>query len=180
MRRLVVLTLLSAIHQCAVAASEPAVEARNGMVVSSRHLASEIGVEILKHGGSTVDAIVAVGYAQALANLCCGSIDGGLMTIRLADGRGGVINFREATPAAASANTYLNESGNVRRGESLQGYRAVGVPGTVRRIAQFRRSPPPRIGSRRQRVKSRMPTLPSTYRSANPRTDYIWRFLRQA
>ncbi|MGU7768586.1 gamma-glutamyltransferase [Burkholderia sp. MR1-5-21] len=132
MRRLAVLTLLSAMHLCAVAASDPAVEARNGMVVSSQHLASEIGVEIMKEGGNAVDAAVAVGYAQAVTNPCCGNIGGGgFMTIHLADGRDRFINFRETAPAAASANMYLDTSGNVRPGESLYGYRAVGVPGTV-------------------------------------------------
>ncbi|RQS62578.1 gamma-glutamyltransferase [Burkholderia sp. Bp8963] len=132
MRRLVVLTLLSAIHLSAFAASEPAVEAKNGMVVSSQHLASEIGVEILRQGGNAVDAAVAVGYAQAVTNPCCGNIGGGgFMTIHLADGRDRFINFRETAPAAASANMYLDTSGNVRPDDSLYGYRAVGVPGTV-------------------------------------------------
>ncbi|WP_311767776.1 gamma-glutamyltransferase [Burkholderia sp. Bp8963] len=102
------------------------------MVVSSQHLASEIGVEILRQGGNAVDAAVAVGYAQAVTNPCCGNIGGGgFMTIHLADGRDRFINFRETAPAAASANMYLDTSGNVRPDDSLYGYRAVGVPGTV-------------------------------------------------
>ncbi len=129
MRRFVALTLF-AVHICAFAASEPAVEAKHGMVVSSQRLASEIGVEILKRGGNAVDA--AVGYAQAVTNPCCGNIGGGgFMTIHLANGQDRFINFRETAPAAASANMYLDASGNVRPGESLYGYRAVGVPGTV-------------------------------------------------
>ena len=56
----------------AYAASVPAVEAKNGMVVTSQHLASKIGVDILKMGGNAVDAAVAVGYAQAVVNPCCG------------------------------------------------------------------------------------------------------------
>jgi gamma-glutamyltranspeptidase/glutathione hydrolase len=131
MRRFVALTLF-AVHICAFAASEPAVEAKHGMVVSSQRLASAIGVEILKEGGNAVDAAVAVGYAQAVTNPCCGNIGGGgFMTIHLANGQDRFINFRETAPAAASANMYLDASGNVRPGESLYGYRAVGVPGTV-------------------------------------------------
>ncbi|MFM0646190.1 gamma-glutamyltransferase [Paraburkholderia bryophila] len=132
MRRIVALAILSAVHLHAMAASEPAVEAKNGMVVSSQNLASEIGIAMLKKGGNAVDAAVAVGYAQAVTNPCCGNIGGGgFMTLHLADGQDRFINFRETAPAAASANMYLDADGKVRPGESLYGYRAVGVPGTV-------------------------------------------------
>ena len=102
------------------------------MVVSSQHFASQIGVDILKEGGNAVDAAVAVGYAQAVTNPCCGNIGGGgFMTVHPADGRDRFINFRETAPAAASANMYLDAKGNVIPDDSLYGYRAVGVPGTV-------------------------------------------------
>ena len=114
------------------AASMPAVEAKNGMVVSSQHLASKVGVEILKMGGNAVDAAVAVGYAQAVVNPCCGNIGGGgFMTIHLADGSDLFLNFREKAPAASTANMYLDASGNVIKDASLYGYLAAGVPGTV-------------------------------------------------
>jgi len=120
--------LLGNVH----AASVPAVEAKNGMVVTSQHLASKIGVDILKMGGNAVDAAVAVGYAQAVVNPCCGNIGGGgFMTIHLADGLDTFINFREKAPAASTANMYLDASGNVVKNASLLGYLAVGVPGTV-------------------------------------------------
>src|SRR5450830_1515665 len=116
----------------ALAASAPAVEAKNGMVVTSQHLASQVGVDILKMGGNAIDAAVAVGYAQAVVNPCCGNIGGGgFMTIHLADGRDTFINFREQAPAAASANMYLDADGKVLNNASLYGYLAVGVPGTV-------------------------------------------------
>ncbi|KJF76719.1 hypothetical protein UA45_17075 [Morganella morganii] len=58
------------------------------MVVSSQHLASQAGADILKSGGNAVDAAVAVGYAQAVVNPCCGNIGGGgFMTLHLADGK---------------------------------------------------------------------------------------------
>ena len=116
----------------AEAASRPAVEAEHGMVVSSQRLASEAGVAILKAGGNAVDAAVAVGYAEAVVNPCCGNIGGGgFMVLHLADGRDVFINFRETAPAAASANMYLDAQGNVVKGASLYGYLAAGVPGTV-------------------------------------------------
>ncbi|CNH14178.1 gamma-glutamyltransferase [Yersinia pekkanenii] len=114
------------------AASTPAVEAKNGMVVTSQYLASQVGTDILKMGGNAVDAAVAVGYAQAVVNPCCGNIGGGgFMTIHLADGTDTFINFRETAPAAASADMYLDKDGNVTKDASLYGYLAAGVPGTV-------------------------------------------------
>ncbi|EKN3442403.1 gamma-glutamyltransferase [Yersinia enterocolitica] len=127
---LTVLTLLvsGTLH----AASTPAVEAKNGMVVTSQHLASQVGTDILKMGGNAVDAAVAVGYAQAVVNPCCGNIGGGgFMTIHLADGTDTFINFRETAPAAASADMYLDKEGKVTKDASLYGYLAAGVPGTV-------------------------------------------------
>ena len=122
------LTAAASLH----AASLPAVESRQAMVVSAQQLASKVGVDILKMGGNAVDAAVAVGYAEAVVNPCCGNIGGGgFMTIHLADGRNTFINFRERAPAAASATMYLDASGQVIRGASLHGYLAVGIPGTV-------------------------------------------------
>lgn len=114
------------------AASTPAVEAKNGMVVTSQYLASQVGTDILKMGGNAIDAAVAVGYAQAVVNPCCGNIGGGgFMTIHLADGADTFINFRETAPAAASADMYLDKEGKVTKDASLYGYLAAGVPGTV-------------------------------------------------
>lgn len=115
------------------AAYEPAVEAQHGMVVSSQHLASQVGNDILQKGGNAIDAAVAVGYAQAVVNACCGNIGGGgFMTIHLADGTNTFINFRETAPASASKNMYLDKDGNLVKDASLYGYLASGVPGTVK------------------------------------------------
>jgi gamma-glutamyltranspeptidase/glutathione hydrolase len=84
-------------------------EAEHGMVVSAHRLASEVGVRILQAGGNAIDAAVAVGYALAVVDPCCGNIGGGgFMTIHLADGRETFINFRETAPAAATASMYLD------------------------------------------------------------------------
>jgi gamma-glutamyltranspeptidase/glutathione hydrolase len=117
----------------AAAASKPALEAAHGMVVSAQHLASDVGVEVLKEGGNAVDAAVAVGYAEAVTNPCCGNIGGGgFMVIHLAKSQSNVfLNFRETAPGASSANMYLGPDGNPVRGASIDGYRAVAVPGTV-------------------------------------------------
>ncbi|QAV23710.1 gamma-glutamyltransferase [Proteus hauseri] len=128
------LLLLTALFSHSLyAAYEPAVEAQHGMVVSSQHLASQVGNDILQKGGNAIDAAVAVGYAQAVVNACCGNIGGGgFMTIHLADGTNTFINFRETAPAAASKNMYLDKEGNLIKNASLYGYLASGVPGTVK------------------------------------------------
>ncbi|HXE77817.1 MAG TPA: gamma-glutamyltransferase, partial [Rhodanobacter sp.] len=102
------------------------------MVVTAQHLASEVGLRILKDGGNAIDAAVAVGYALAVVDPCCGNIGGGgFMTLHLADGRNVFINFRERAPLRASRDMYLDAAGNVVPGLSTRGYLAVGVPGTV-------------------------------------------------
>jgi gamma-glutamyltranspeptidase / glutathione hydrolase len=116
----------------ALAASHQAVEADHAMIVSSQHLASVAGIEILKQGGNAIDAAVAVGYALAVVDPCCGNIGGGgFMTIHLADGRDTFINFRETAPAAATEKMFLDAEGNPIKAASLYGYLAVAVPGTV-------------------------------------------------
>jgi gamma-glutamyltranspeptidase/glutathione hydrolase len=114
------------------AAAPLAVESRGGMVVTSQHLASEVGAAILRDGGNAVDAAVAVGYALAVTHPCCGNIGGGgFMLLHLADGRNFFINFREKAPLAARADMYLDAKGNPISQKSVDGYLAVGVPGTV-------------------------------------------------
>ena len=56
------------------------------------------------------------------------------MMIRLANGKATAIDYREMGPAAASRDVYLDKDGNLIKGEgsSTVGYRAAGVPGTVR------------------------------------------------
>ncbi|HEV7842619.1 MAG TPA: gamma-glutamyltransferase, partial [Pyrinomonadaceae bacterium] len=116
------------------AAREP-VRGQHGMVASTSRIASEIGAGVLKHGGNAVDASVAVALALAVVYPQAGNIGGGgFMMIRLRDGRTTAIDYRETAPASATRNVYLNEQGELIKGEgsSTVGYRAAGVPGTVR------------------------------------------------
>ncbi len=115
-------------------AREP-VRGRRGMVASTNEVASRVGVEIMKRGGNAVDAAIAVAFALAVTHPAAGNLGGGgFMMIRLKDGRTTAIDYREMAPAAAHRNVYLDKNGNLIEGEggSLLGYRAAGVPGTVR------------------------------------------------
>jgi gamma-glutamyltranspeptidase/glutathione hydrolase len=124
--------LLAVVAEVGAASAAVEVEAEHGMVVSGHRLASEVGVRILQAGGNAVDAAVAVGYALAVVDPCCGNIGGGgFMTIHLADGRETFINFRETAPMAATAEMYLDAGGKQVDDLSRYGYRAAAVPGTV-------------------------------------------------
>ncbi len=108
--------------------------AKHGMVASTKQLASEIGVGVMKRGGNAVDAAIAVAFALAVLHPVAGNLGGGgFMLIRLADGRTTAIDYRETAPAAASREMYLAPDGSLIKGEgsSTVGYRAVGVPGTI-------------------------------------------------
>ena len=114
------------------AASVAPVAARHGMVVTAQHLASEVGVAVLRRGGNAIDAAVAVGYALAVVYPAAGNLGGGgFMTLQLADGRTAFIDFRETAPLAASRDMFLGPDGAVVPGLSTDSYLAAGVPGTV-------------------------------------------------
>src|ERR1700736_1108821 len=120
------------VSPAAKAASARPVAAEKGMVVTAQHLATEVGVDILKRGGSAIDAAVAVGYALAVVYPAAGNLGGGgFMTIWFADGRKTFLDFREKAPRAASRDMYLDKDGNVIKGLTTNGWLAVGVPGTV-------------------------------------------------
>ena len=124
--------ILALLPWAAHAAAPLELESNQGMVVTSQHLASDVGAAILRQGGNAVDAAVAVGYALAVTHPCCGNLGGGgFMTIHLADGKNTFINFREKAPLAARADMFLDAHGNVAGNKSVDGYLAAGVPGSV-------------------------------------------------
>ena len=130
--RLVVAAVFALAGAAAPAASLAPVAAENGMVVSAQHLATQIGVKVLKRGGNAIDAAVAVGYALAVVYPAAGNLGGGgFMTVQFADGRKTFLDFREKAPLAATADMYLDKDGKVVQGLSTRGHLAVGVPGTV-------------------------------------------------
>jgi gamma-glutamyltranspeptidase/glutathione hydrolase len=118
-----------------LAASREPVRARHGVVASTNEVASKVGVDVMKQGGNAVDAAIAVAFALAVTHPAAGNLGGGgFMMIRLKNGRTTAIDYREMAPAQATRNIYLDKNGDVIKGEggSIEGYRAAGVPGTVR------------------------------------------------
>jgi len=101
----------------------PPTKGSAGMVATAQHLATQVGISILKKGGNAIDAAVAVGYVLAVVQPCCGNIGGGgFMLIHLSNGNNVFIDFREKAPAIIPKK--LNP--NITRG-----YLPIGIPGTV-------------------------------------------------
>jgi len=108
------------------------VRALHGMVVTREANATDAAVAVLRSGGNAVDAAIAAGFALAVTHPSAGNLGGGgFMLIRMADGRATFLDFRESAPAKASRNMYIGADGKPSR-DSISGWRASGVPGTVR------------------------------------------------
>jgi len=132
---LILLVTSSLLNISVLAAAREPVRAPHGIVASTNEVASRVGVEIMKRGGNAVDAAIAVAFALAVTHPAAGNLSGGgFMMIRLKSGKTTAIDYREMAPAAATRNIYLDKDGELIKGEggSLVGYRAAGVPGTVR------------------------------------------------
>jgi gamma-glutamyltranspeptidase/glutathione hydrolase len=115
------------------AARREAVRGKRAMVASQHELASRIGADVMRRGGNAVDASVAVALALAVVYPEAGNLGGGgFMLIRFKDGSTTAIDYREMAPAAATRDIFVNEKGEIIKGEgsSTIGYRAAGVPGT--------------------------------------------------
>jgi len=134
--RLIVLALL-ALYLVPPARAEPAVTARNGMVVAQEARAAKIGVEILAKGGNAVDAAVAAGFALAVTYPRAGNLGGGGYMVIHRAGRAAdvAIDYRESAPAATTRDIFLDEHGDVDPRKSRDSGLAIGVPGTVAGLA---------------------------------------------
>ena len=112
--------------------ARPPVHSQHAMVVAQEPLAADVGLAVLQNGGNAVDAAVAIGFALAVTHPFAGNLGGGgFMLARFADGRNTFIDFREQAPSSAARNMYLDANGKLTK-DSLVGWRASGVPGSVR------------------------------------------------
>ncbi len=114
------------IASAAAAEKGHAVTARHGMVVCVSPEAAEVGVMVLKQGGNSVDAAVAVAFAMAVTYPAAGNIGGGgFMLVFRPDQDPTVFEYRETAPAAVNKNTFAKTT-------DWHDHKAAGVPGTVR------------------------------------------------
>jgi len=125
-----VVVVCAALTLTAGAISVP-VRAQRGMVASQNEIASRIGADAIKDGGTAVDAAVATAFALAVVHPTAGNIGGGgFMVYRPAKGEPVAYDFREVAPGRSSPTMFLKDgkySAEVHHNSHL----AVGVPGTV-------------------------------------------------
>ncbi len=115
-----------------VAQSEGPVRSSGGMVSSQQWIASQVGADVLAHGGNAVDAAIATGFALAVTHPSAGNIGGGgFMVIRFPNGQSTAIDFREKAPLASHPEMWLDDQGEYSSQIHHRSYRSVGVPGTV-------------------------------------------------
>lgn len=111
--------------------------AKNGIVATAHPEASKVGIEILKAGGSAVDAAVAVQFALAVVHPSAGNIGGGgFLVLRDKSGKSFSVDFREKAPKKGDKDMYLDRDGNVIPKLSTLGRLASGVPGSVDGMAE--------------------------------------------
>ncbi len=102
-----------------------------GAVAAPDEYATKVAADILKKGGSAVDAAVATAFTLAVTYPEAGNIGGGGFMTLYVDGKPYFLDYREVAPKAASRNMYLDDKGEIVENMSLVGARAAGVPGTV-------------------------------------------------
>jgi gamma-glutamyltranspeptidase/glutathione hydrolase len=105
----------------------------NQAAVASAHpLASQVGAVVMKNGGNAFDAAIAVQLALAVVYPGAGNIGGGGFLLARKSNRELVgIDYREAAPAKAHRDMYLDKNGQVQLNLSQFGHLASGIPGTV-------------------------------------------------
>ncbi|WP_177420287.1 gamma-glutamyltransferase [endosymbiont of Lamellibrachia barhami] len=109
-----------------------ALEKPSAAAIASAHpLATEAGHRILDAGGNAFDAAVAVSAVLAVVEPYSSGIGGGGFWLlhRARDGFEVMVDGRERAPFAAHRDLYLNESGKVKPGLSINGPLAGGIPG---------------------------------------------------
>jgi gamma-glutamyltranspeptidase/glutathione hydrolase len=116
------------------ARAEPAKAARQ-MVAAANPLAAEAGREILRAGGSAIDAAIATALVLNLVEPQSSGIGGGAFLLHYDGQTSDVAAYdgRETAPAAATPELFLRPDGEpMDFWEAVVGGRSVGVPGLVR------------------------------------------------
>jgi gamma-glutamyltranspeptidase/glutathione hydrolase len=102
-------------------------------VAAAHPLAADAGYQVLKAGGTAIDAAVAVQMVLTLVEPQSSGIGGGAFILHWDGARIDAFDGRETAPAAADERLFLRADGTpMPFGEAVVGGRSVGVPGTLR------------------------------------------------
>ncbi len=104
------------------------------MISTQGKYSTQIANQILKDGGSLMDAAIAASFAIGVERPQSTGIGGGgfLIYHEAKSGKNYVFDFRERAPSQATKDMFLDENGKVVPERSETGPLAVGVPGMVR------------------------------------------------
>lgn len=108
-------------------------EGTDGMVVSVSPAASEVGAQVLREGGTAVDAAVAIQFALTVTQPHSSGIGGGgfMLYYDASADDVEIVNSRERAPAGATPDMFLDDAGEpIPFDERHTHGDAVGVPGT--------------------------------------------------
>jgi gamma-glutamyltranspeptidase / glutathione hydrolase len=113
----------------------PAVRSALGVVATETPESGRAAASILEAGGNAVDAAVAGVFAVGVTRPdLCGIGGGGMLLVRMADGRTAMLDYRERAPAAITADAFQGTGIYTQ----FAGHRTIGVPGVVAGMAAVR------------------------------------------
>jgi gamma-glutamyltranspeptidase/glutathione hydrolase len=123
-------------EQASAISAKPGWTFRRQAVAAANPLAAEVGLSILRAGGSAVDAAVAVQMVLTLVEPQSSGIGGGAFLLHHDGLHIQAFDGRETAPAAASSQLFLDDTGQpLPFMKAVVGGRSVGVPGTVAMLA---------------------------------------------
>jgi len=102
-------------------------------VATAHDIATRTGIEILKKGGNAFDAAAAITASLAVVEPYGSGLGGGGFWLlhRSKDNKKVVLDGRESAPMRSHINMYVDKSGNIIKGLSLNGPMSSGIPGVV-------------------------------------------------
>jgi gamma-glutamyltranspeptidase / glutathione hydrolase len=104
-------------------------------VAAANPLATDAGLQVLRAGGSAIDAAVAVQMVLTLVEPQSSGIGGGAFLLHSGKGKVEAFDGRETAPAGVDEKLFIGADGKpMAFYEGVVGGRAVGVPGTVKML----------------------------------------------
>ena len=115
--------------------AKPGWATREFAVAAANPLATDAGYQVLKAGGSAIDAAIAVQMVLTLVEPQSSGIAGGAFLLHAAGSKVEAFDGRETAPAAADEKLFLGADGQpIPFYDGVVGGRSVGTPGTVRML----------------------------------------------